>query len=90
MPTAADTLISKVDCLNNPDRQHRRTGAAHHPGEKANAKGIPVFGSEIEQVKIGCLAAEGLDYVELGKTTGKDGSKGVKGRGKGFLISLTR
>ena len=39
--------------------------------DKAAAKNIPVFGSEIEQVKIGCLAAMGLDYIELGKQTGK-------------------
>ena len=25
--------------------------------DKANAKGIPVFGSEVEQVKLGCAAA---------------------------------
>lgn len=31
---------------------------------------IPVFGSEIEQVKKGCLASESLDYVELGRRTG--------------------
>lgn len=39
--------------------------------EMANEAKIPVFGSEIEQVKIGCLAAQGLDYVELGRQTGK-------------------
>ena len=39
--------------------------------EMANEQNIPVFGSEIEQVKIGCLAAEGLDYIELGKTDGR-------------------
>lgn len=27
--------------------------------DKANAKNIPVFGSEIEQVKIGCLGSHG-------------------------------
>lgn len=39
--------------------------------EKANAKGVPVFGSEIEQVKLGCIASEGIEYVELGKQTGR-------------------
>lgn len=47
--------------------------------DKANAKGIPVFGSEIEQVKKGCLAAEGLDYVALGVTTGKMAAQILKG-----------
>ena len=38
--------------------------------DKANAKNIPVFGSEIEQVENGCLASCSLDYVELGRQTG--------------------
>ena len=48
----------------------------------ANAANIPVFGSEIEQVKLGCLAAEGLDYVALGKQTGKMAAKVLKGEKK--------
>ncbi|MDD5122914.1 MAG: ABC transporter substrate binding protein, partial [Dehalococcoidales bacterium] len=44
-----------------------------------NAKNIPVFGSEIEQVKIGCAAAEGLEYYELGKQTGKMAARVLKG-----------
>ena len=43
---------------------------------------IPVFGSEIEQVKIGCLAAEGIDYIALGKQTGKMAAKVLKGEAK--------
>ena len=49
---------------------------------KASAKNIPVFGSEIEQVKIGCLAAMGLDYIELGKQTGQMAAKVLKGEAK--------
>ena len=37
---------------------------------------------EIEQVKLGCLAAEGLDYVALGKQTGKMAAKVLKGEKK--------
>ena len=48
----------------------------------ANEKKIPVFGSEIEQVKIGCLAAEGIDYINLGKQTGKMAAKILKGEAK--------
>ena len=33
--------------------------------------GIPVFGSEVEQVVNGCLATQGIDYVELGKAAGR-------------------
>lgn len=35
-----------------------------------NEAGIPVFGSEEEQVKNGCLASETLDYIALGNETG--------------------
>lgn len=38
--------------------------------EMATEEGIPVFGSEIEQVKNGCIASVSLDYVELGRQTG--------------------
>ena len=73
---AADTLINKVDCITNLTDN---TVVASLPVilDKAAAKNIPVFGSEIEQVKIGCLAAMGLDYIELGKQTGKDGCTGT-------------
>ena len=47
--------------------------------EKANAKKIPVFGSEEEQVKNGCIASAGLDYVELGKMAGRMAAKVLKG-----------
>ena len=43
---------------------------------------IPVFGSEIEQVKIGCLAAMGLDYIQLGRQTGAMAAKVLKGEAK--------
>ncbi len=38
--------------------------------EQAEAAGIPVYGSEIEQVSKGCLASASLDYVALGEQTG--------------------
>ena len=38
--------------------------------DKANGAGVPVFGSEIEQVEKGCVASCSLDYVELGRQTG--------------------
>ena len=47
--------------------------------DKANAAGKPVYGSEIEQVKLGCAAAEGLDYVALGRQTGLMAAKVLKG-----------
>ena len=44
-----------------------------------DAKKIPVFGSEEEQVKNGCIASAGLDYVELGKMAGRMAAKVLKG-----------
>ena len=81
IPLAADTLIGKVDCITNLTDN---TVVASLPVilSKASAKNIPVFGSEIEQVKIGCLAAMGLDYIELGKQTGQMAAKVLKGEAK--------
>lgn len=78
---AADTLINKVDCITNLTDN---TVVASLPVilEKANARSIPVFGSEIEQVKIGCLAAMGLDYIDLGKQTGRMAAQILKGEKK--------
>lgn len=78
---AADTLMGKVDCITNLTDN---TVVASLPVilDKANAKNIPVFGSEIEQVKIGCLAAMGLDYIELGKQTGHMAAQVLKGEKK--------
>ena len=78
---AADDLLSKVDCITNLTDN---TVVASLPTilDKANEKKIPVFGSEIEQVKIGCLAAEGIDYIALGKQTGKMAAKVLKGEEK--------
>lgn len=47
--------------------------------EAADAAKIPVYGSEIEQVKRGCVAAEGLDYFELGRQTGKMAARVLNG-----------
>ncbi len=68
--TAVDSLIAKgVDCINNlTDNtvvQNLQTVL-----DRANAAGIPVFGSEVEQVEKGCIASCSLDYVDLGKQTG--------------------
>ena len=67
---AADDLLTKVDCISNLT-DNTVVNSLATILDKANAAKVPVFGSEIEQVKIGCLAAEGLDYVALGKQTGK-------------------
>ena len=81
IPLAAQSLLEKVDCMTNLTDN---TVVSSLPTilEMANEKKIPVFGSEIEQVKLGCLAAEGLDYVALGKQTGKMAADILKGEKK--------
>lgn len=76
-----------MDCLNNLTDN---TVVASLPLilDKANKKNIPVFGSEIEQVKIGCLASMGLDYIELGKQTGKMAAKVLKGEKKASELNF--
>ncbi|HCC01366.1 MAG TPA: ABC transporter substrate-binding protein, partial [Ruminococcaceae bacterium] len=44
--------------------------------------GIPVFGSEEEQVRDGCLASVSIDFVALGEETGKMAGKILKGEAK--------
>lgn len=81
IPLAADSLLEKVDCITNLTDN---TVVASLPVilDKAAKKNIPVFGSEIEQVRIGCLAAMGLDYVDLGRQTGRMAAKILKGEAK--------
>ena len=81
VPLAADSLLSKADCVTNLTDN---TVVASLPVilDKAAKLNVPVFGSEIEQVKIGCLAAMGLDYIDLGKQTGKMAAAVLKGEKK--------
>lgn len=68
---AVDTLISQgVDCLSNLT-DNNVVGVLGSILEKTNEVGIPVYGSEIEQMELGCVAGAGLDYVQLGIQTGK-------------------
>ncbi len=75
---AADSLLNQVDCVTNLTDN---TVVASLPIilDKAASLNIPVFGSEIEQVKIGCLASMGLDYIALGKQTGHMAAQVLKG-----------
>lgn len=69
IPLACDSILGKVDCLTNLT-DNTVVNSLPTILDKANSKGIPVFGSEIEQVRVGCIAAEGIEYVELGRITG--------------------
>jgi putative ABC transport system substrate-binding protein len=76
---AADTLISKgVDCISNLT-DNNVVGVLANILDKTNEAGIPVYGSEVEQVKIGCVAAAGIDYIQLGKQCGAMAAKVLTG-----------
>lgn len=67
---AADTLIGKgVDCFSNLT-DNNVVGVLPSVLEKTDEAGIPIYGSEIEQVKLGCVASAGIDYIQLGRQTG--------------------
>jgi len=85
IPLALDALLGKVDCLTNLT-DNTVVSALALVLDKANAARKPVFGSEIEQVKLGCVAAEGLDYIALGRQTGLMAAKVLKGEAKASEI----
>ena len=79
---AVDTIIAKgVDCFTNLTDN---TVVEVLPAilEKTDEAKIPVYGSEIEQVSLGCVASAGIDYIELGKSAGKMAAKILKGEAK--------
>ena len=81
---AADTLISKgVDCFSNLT-DNNVVGVLPSILEKTDEAGIPIYGSEVEQVKLGCVAAAGIDYVELGRQTGMMAAKILTGEASAY------
>lgn len=78
---AAQELVGKVDCLTNLTDNTVVNSLPTVIG-LANEAGIPVFGSEVEQVAGGCLAAEGIDYLALGVQTGEMAAKVLRGEAK--------
>ncbi len=78
---AAADLVSKVDCITNLT-DNTVVSALQTVLEVANNAKIPVFGSEVEQVKAGCVAAMGIEYFELGRQTGIMAAKILKGETK--------
>lgn len=78
---AAADLVTKVDCITNLT-DNTVVSALQTVIAKATDAGIPVFGSEVEQVKAGCVASMGLEYYELGKQTGHMAAKVLKGEAK--------
>ena len=81
---AADTLISaKVDCFSNLT-DNNVVGVLPSILEKTDEAGIPIYGSEIEQVKLGCIASAGIDYFQLGRQTGAMAAKILTGEASAY------
>ena len=79
---AVETLINKkVDCFSNLT-DNNVVNVLPAILERTNEASIPVYGSEIEQVKLGCVASAGIEYVSLGVETGKMAAKILKGEAK--------
>lgn len=87
IPLAVDALLPQVDCLSNLT-DNTVVSYLAVVLDKANAAGKPVFGSEIEQVKNGCLAGEGVEYIALGKETGKLAAQVLSGTFAGDLAYI--
>lgn len=78
IPMATDAILNEVDCLTNLT-DNTIVNSLAVVMDKANAKGIPVFGSEVEQVKLGCAAAANIDFYKLGIMTGKMAAEVLNG-----------
>ena len=79
IPSAAEELASKVDCINN-FTDNNVVNNLSVVLTAADKYGIPVYGSEEEQVINGCLASVSIDYVALGKVTGEMAVSVLKGK----------
>lgn len=77
----------KVDCITNFTDNEVVASLSTILAE-ANKKNIPVFGSEIEQVKLGCMASISLDYIDLGFRTGRMAARILKGEKKASDLSV--
>ena len=68
--TAAAAIVAKgVDCVTNLTDNNvvDNLSTLLHATDEA---GIPVFGSEEEQVKNGCIGSMSIDYIEIGRASG--------------------
>ncbi|WP_404352641.1 ABC transporter substrate-binding protein [Caproicibacterium sp. XB2] len=80
--SGAQVLVAKgVDCFNN-FTDNNVVNNMKSELQAANKAGIPVFGSEEEQVRGGCLGSVSIDFTALGEETGKIAGKILKGEAK--------
>ncbi|MDD3336826.1 MAG: ABC transporter substrate-binding protein [Eubacteriales bacterium] len=88
IPLALDTLLPQVDCMTNLT-DNTVVSYLAVVLDKTNAASKPVFGSEIEQVKNGCLASEGVEYLSLGKETGALAAQVLEGTFAGDIAFVS-
>lgn len=69
LASVSASLVTKVDAVTNLTDNNVVDNMSVLLEQAASAK-IPVYGSEIEQVKKGCIASASIDYVALGEKTG--------------------
>ena len=85
IPLALEALLPQVDCTTNLTDN---TVVQSLPVvlELSADAGKPVYGSEIEQVRLGCVASEGIEYLELGRQPGRMAARVLKGEAKASEI----
>ena len=88
IPLAMDSLLGKVDCISNMT-DNNVVNNLDTVLSKASEANIPVFGSEVEQVVNGCVASMGLDYVAIGRQTGKMAAEILSGSNPAEMPVIT-
>lgn len=78
IPAAADTVARNCDCILNFTDNNVVQSLSVLLSAAAGV-GIPVYGSEVEQVKGGCAASMSIDYVALGRLTGEQAIEVIRG-----------
>ena len=82
IPGAIDSLIGKgVDTI-YIITDNMVVGQLPAILEKTDAAKLPVFGSEVEQVRMGAVATEGIEYTMLGREAGKMAAQILRGEKK--------
>ena len=84
IPAAAVALAAGSDCINN-FTDNNVVSNLEKVLEKTNEAKIPVYGSEVEQVKKGCLASMSIDYVKLGEKTAEMAVQVLNGTDPGTI-----
>ncbi len=78
--TKVNSLISRdIDCIVNL-LDNTIVGKLQNILSIANNAKIPVFGSEIEQVRQGCLASASIDYITVGRLAGGQAAEILAGK----------